>query len=186
MAVRPGRKPNKVRFFVMFAGLIVVGLGLVYGLHFVANPWALALPGRPALTGYWQGVVAYGPGDDRRVVLHLTDDEPSATDRCGDCPDLRGGIKVCQAGRAETYEIWGDPLNYRGTRFSLHTRSEDDGPGQRLNELDGDWGGDLLRIRTSFTTLAADGTVAAGSGSPTASFDMTRADEADFDDPSCR
>ncbi|MFI6267102.1 hypothetical protein [Micromonospora sp. NPDC051006] len=184
MAVRPRRKPNHVRFFALFIGLIVVGVGAVYGIHWAANPWALALPGKPALTGYWQGVVPYGPGDERRIVLHLADDQPSATDRCGDCPDLQGAFKVCHGPEVERYEVWGDPSNYLGTRFSLHTRPDVERSGPRLNEFDGDWDADLLRIRTSLTTFAADG-VLAGSGSPTASFEMTRAGEADFDDPSC-
>ncbi|TDC33439.1 hypothetical protein E1211_19180 [Micromonospora sp. 15K316] len=187
MAVRPQgrRKPNKLRFFVLFTALIVVGVGAVYGLHWAANPWALSLPGRPALTGHWQGTVPYGPADDRRIVLRLDDDPPSATDRCGDCPGMVGVAKVCTAGDAETYELWGDARNYRGTRFSLHTRPEAEGPGPHLNELHGEWDGDLVRIRTSLTTLGADGTTI-GSDSPPVTFEMTRADEDDLDRLSCR
>ncbi|MER7440723.1 hypothetical protein [Micromonospora avicenniae] len=187
MAVRPQgrRKANTPRFLALFIALIVVGVGVVYGLHWAANPWALSLPGRPALTGYWQGTVPYGPSDDRRIVLHLTDDPPSATDRCGDCPGMEGAAKVCDAGQIETYELWGDASNYRGTRFALHTRPGADGPGPRLNELHGEWDGDLVRISTSLIVLKDDG-AATGSDSPPVTFEMTRADEKDFDRLSCR
>ncbi|MFI7520735.1 hypothetical protein [Micromonospora globbae] len=186
MVVRPpGRRgPNRTRFVVMLVGLVVVGTGIVYGIHWLGHPWALALPGKPALTGYWQGDVPYGSGDERHIVLHLTDDPPSAHDRCTTCPALSGTATVCAGDRAERYELWGNPLNYLGSRFSLHTRSEAEGPGPRLNELHGEWEGDVIRVRTSLTRLDAAGATV-GSDSPPTTFEMSRADEAAFD-AACR
>ncbi|MCW3816144.1 hypothetical protein ONA91_17005 [Micromonospora sp. DR5-3] len=134
-------------------GVLVVGFGLIYGSHWLLNPW-VTVPGRPGLTGYWQGEVTVAPGDNRRVVLHLKGDPPN---RCQNCPDIDGEAKVCGATQHTTYDVWGDPLNFRGTRFSLKIRPVREGPGRFLNRLDGEWDGDLIRADTEITVIDADG-----------------------------
>jgi hypothetical protein len=152
----PSRRRKRRRQLLPFVGMIgvlAVGFGIVYGSHWLLNPW-VSLPGRPGLTGYWQGEVAVAPGDNRRVVLHLKGDPSS---RCSTCPDIAGEAKVCGATQNTTYEVWGDPLNFRGTRFSLKVRPVREGPGRFLNRLDGEWDGDLLKAETGITVIDADG-----------------------------
>ncbi|NUT35193.1 MAG: hypothetical protein HOV79_19225 [Hamadaea sp.] len=172
---RTRRTPNTRRFIVMFAGLIVVGLGLVYGLHWLANPWALALPGKPALIGVWQGEIAPGTSGSRRIVLRLDDDPPSATDRCGDCPDLSGIAKVCAAKAVETYELWGDTDTWDGSRFFLHSRSVAQGTGTTLRELTGSWDGDLVVMTSS----------SGDAGQQEVRFELRRAADGDLDGFTC-
>lgn len=174
---RPGR------VIVVVVAILVIGFGVTYGVHFLGSPWALSLPGHPALVGYWQGEMTFAPGDQRDVFLELRSDPPNSS--CSSCPDMNGTAKVC--GKQNTdYEVYGHALNYRGTRFSLKTRPTAEGGGTFLGQLTGTWDGtDLLRIRTSLIYKDANGVAHSSTGAdypsePPAQISMRRADEATF------
>jgi hypothetical protein len=154
---RPRRRPGPgrhKRFILGILGLGVAFLVFYYPLHWALNPWAVALPGKPALAGYWQGSVEFAPGDERRIVLHLVGEPPGRRSSSG----IDGAAKVCGATQNTRYEIWGDPDNYSGTRFSLHSRRTSTGPGSFLNGLTGEWdGADLLTVAAQVTVVDADG-----------------------------
>lgn len=177
------RRGRKLRPIVGIIGVLAVGYGLIYGSHWLLNPW-VSLPGRPALTGYWQGEVAVAPGDIRHLVVHLTGDPPN---RCTNCPEIDGTAEVCGAGQHTEYDVWGDPLNFRGTRFSLKIRPVRDGPGRYLNRLDGERDGDLLRVETGITVVDVNGAARWTSSSdrppePPVRLDLRRATAADYRD----
>jgi hypothetical protein len=188
----PSRRRKRLRTSVAIVGLFVVGIPLIYCLHWASNPWAMTLPGKPGLVGYWQGTVSYGPGDERRVVLRLIADPPSG--RCSNCPDIDGAAEVCGASHRAVYDIYGDPLNYRGTRFSLQARRETEGPGLYLRQLNGHWDGrDLLTVSTSLVRIDPDGAARSTTWTdeatgkimsddvPNARFELRRAGEAEYD-----
>lgn len=190
---RPRRRPSRRRFFVGIAALLVVGFGLIYGLHFAFNPWAFTFFGRSALVGYWQGEVSYGPGDNRQFALRLDDDMPTGRASCGNCPNISGAARVCGADHNARYEVYGDTENYRGTRFSLNARrDETEGPGLYLGQLDGVWDGhDMLTVSSSLVRIYPDGsarsttstdtrTGVTTSDTPTVRVELRRANEADF------
>src|SRR6201991_4440854 len=73
-------------------------------------------------------------------------------------PELEGGATGGAAGQNVAYEIYGDALNYRGTRFSLHAPRGGDAAGLYLGQLDGAWDGkDGLTIDTALIRIVADG-----------------------------
>ncbi|MFG3604469.1 hypothetical protein [Micromonospora chersina] len=175
------RRGGKLRVIVGGIGVVAVGFGLIYGSHWLLNPW-VSLPGRPGLTGYWQGDVAVAPDDNRHLVLHLKGDPPS---RCSNCPDIDGTAEVCGGGQHTEYDVWGDPLNFRGTRFALKIRPVRDGPGRYLNRLDGERDGDLLRIEVGITIVDADGVARSSTSSdqapePPLLLELRRATAADY------
>ncbi|GIF96895.1 hypothetical protein [Catellatospora citrea] len=172
---------------VAVCGVIMAGFGLIYGSHWLLNPWAM--PGRPGLVGYWQGEVTYGAGDTRTMVLRLTDQVGSGDGG----PEIDGSAKVCAAEQDATYEIYGDTLNYRGTRYSLHARRPDNTAGLYLGQLDGEWDGrDGLTISTALIRVDPDGAVRSTTSTDTRTgtttsdtitvrFELRRATAADFD-----
>jgi hypothetical protein len=183
---RRRRASRRKRYIIALVGLAAVFFTVFYGFFWLTNPWAVSLPGKPALTGHWHGELSFAPGDNRRVFLELRGDPPGSKCR-GGCPKIKGTGKVCGAGQNTTYEIWGSPLNYSGTRFSLHTRSTTEGLGSYLNGLNGEWdGNDLVTVGTSLTVRGSDGAARATASTdrppdPPLRFEMQRGSEAAFD-----
>lgn len=146
---RRRRKRKLGRHLFMVAAIFVAGIGSYYGLELAFDPWASPLTGQPTLTGYWEGKVSLSPGNDRQFVLQLK----SAKGKL----DISGDGKTCGAAGAATYEVWGDVLNYRGTRFTLHMRLWKEATGLRLSGLDGVWDGDVLKIWAESAAIDPDG-----------------------------
>ncbi len=170
---RPRRSRRERSRLVLVAGVFVVGLGLIYPAKWLMHPWSA--PGRPGLVGYWQGEVAYGSGDTRTMVLRLKDGVGGGDEGS----EIGGGAQVCGAEQNATYEISGDAVNYRGTRFWLNALPTGDAAGLYLGRLDGAWDGqDGLTVSTSLLQIDPDGT--ASRASTTVRFQLRRAGEADF------
>jgi hypothetical protein len=74
---------------------------------------------------------------------------------CDNCPDITGTAQSCDGrGGLQKYEIWGDPENWRGTRFQVKTRKVEDRPLElRLGDITGEWDKDILLLTT---TLRSD------------------------------
>ncbi|MEU6513021.1 hypothetical protein [Streptomyces sp. NPDC046978] len=140
-------------------------------------PWAYPLPGQPRLTGYWEGRIAYSDTDSRQILLQMRYDE-----NCSMACDMTGRIKVCGAGRNTEGDLAGDVHNWRGTRFTLNPylpRSKGD---VNIEKLDGDWSGDVVRMRAKVEFLDADGSWES-SRQPSAppAFEMRHINEGAFD-----
>jgi hypothetical protein len=161
---------------VLVGSLFVVGLGLIYPARWLMHPWAA--PGIPALVGYWQGEVAYGPGDNRTIVLRLTEGVGGGDEGS----EIGGSAKVCGAGHNVTYEISGDARNYRGTQFWLNAQPTGAAAGLYLGRLEGAWDGqDDLTVSTALLQIDADGAAGfATADTPTTRFQLRRAGKADF------
>lgn len=170
---RPPRRRAPKRSFVIF---LVAASGLVYfGLQLAFYPWAWSLTGQPTLTGYWEGKVSFAPGDDRQFVLQLRKTDKGKI-------DISGDGKTCGAAGAATYETWGDVLNYRGTRFTLHMRLWKEATGLRFSGLDGEWHGDVLKIRAESTAINPDGANRSNhQPADPPPFEMRRVSEATFE-----
>lgn len=145
------RRPKKWIYLLLLAGAAAV-LGLPYVAHALLYPWAISLTGKPTLTGYWQGEVAFAAGDRRHVVMHLRSEHGD----CGNCSSIDGAVKVCTAAHATTYRLTGDVKDYRGHRFLLGITPGESG-GRYLRTIDGQWpGGDQIDVAAKISVLDAD------------------------------
>lgn len=179
---RSKRCSRRVRAVIALGVIVVLGIALIFGVHWAFRPWAMSLPGRPGLVGYWQGEATFGPGDSRHVVLHLTDRAaPALSNVCTSCPAIHGTAEVCGAGRDTHYEVDGDPKNYTGTRFQLEMKPVDKGPGAYLDDLDGEWDGDELGISTHVFHAFADGSVDPVESQPAVDVELHHVGQAEYD-----
>lgn len=154
--------------------MFLVGLALIYPARWLMHPWAAPLG--PALVGYWQGEVAYGPDDSRTIVLRLTEGVGGGDEGS----EIGGTATVCAAEQDATYALSGDALDYRGTRLFLNAQPTRDATGLHLGRLDGAWDGhDGLTISTTLLRTAPDGSVTSADA-PTVRFQLHRAGKADF------
>ena len=178
------RSRSKTRAAVTLVAVFVLGWGVVVGLQWALNPWSMSLPGRATLTGHWQGEVIYGPDDNRRIVLEQTYSG-------GRGSNIGGKAKVCGTQNA-AYQVFGDTHDYSGSRFTLDPSWLEDKPGLYLNDLEGEWDGDLLRFHGALTLVHPDGstrssstTTAGGtvitSEDPQVRFEMRRSTSDDYD-----
>ncbi|MFB7275009.1 hypothetical protein [Streptomyces sp. NPDC056244] len=150
-------------------GLLILG-------RMVLTPWDFPLPGKPQLTGYWQGEVSYTAEDKRRLVLHLVRDE-----NCSMACDVTGEIKVCAAGKDTSGRFAGDVHNWSGSRFSLNLHLPQRDGDINMRTLNGTWEGDLVRMNAKIAVIDADGTWSSNHQIPDpAVFEMRPADEAVF------
>ncbi|MFG1709679.1 hypothetical protein ACFLIM_41505 [Nonomuraea sp. M3C6] len=126
---------------LVVAGIVAAALGLPYLGQMVFEPWARSPSGAPTLTGYWAGTVTF-PGKGRvRVAMELY--APIHARRCGNCPEVKGDLKVCASGHPVGYEVWGHVSDRRASSFSLLGRTS----GASLGGLEGWWqGGDTLTV----------------------------------------
>lgn len=151
------RKKPYVLLVAVLALILTAGLGVPYVAHALLNPWAISLTGRPTLTGHWNGLAAFAPGDRRQVVLNLR----SAPRRgpCSRCSPIDGDVKVCAAAGATTHRLTGDVQGRHARRFSLSV-TPGDRPGDYLRWLNGEWaGGDQVRITATLVLRDPDGAI---------------------------
>ncbi|QXE33713.1 hypothetical protein KQY30_04860 [Streptomyces sp. GMY02] len=142
----------------------------------VLTPWDFPLPGKPQLTGYWQGEVSYTAEDKRRVVLHLVRDE-----NCSMACDVTGQIKVCAAGKNTSGRFAGDIHNWSGSRFTLDLYLPRRDGDINMRTLNGTWEGDLVGMNAKIAVIDADGSWSSNHQIPDPpTFEMRRADEGVF------
>lgn len=117
-------------------------------IHWVLNPWAVSLPGKPGLVGYWRGEVPFGPDDTRRIVLDLNGHPADG---------ITGAAKVCGGPHRTFYRIDGEADDRSGTRFWLSPSVDNHDPGIYLQRMKGEWdGAQLVMIDATLTTFTAD------------------------------
>lgn len=140
-----------IRPIAVFAGVAFIGFGLLMLLEAALTPWARSLTGDPVLVGEWYGEMQTPTGG--RQVVHVTIESPSYG--CDNCPDITGTAQSCDGqGDLQKYEIWGDPENWRGTKFQVKTRKVEDRPlALRLGDITGEWDENTLLLTT---TLRSD------------------------------
>lgn len=72
MAATKKTKPmTRRRILVIFVVLFAILGRLYFADRLLLNPWSMSLTGKPTLTGYWRGEVAFGPDDKRTLVMHV-------------------------------------------------------------------------------------------------------------------
>lgn len=176
------------RYFIGFVALAALVIGTLLGIRELTNPdWAK----EGALVGHWSGKLAYGPGDERPVVLRLAEYEGGSRGDTSDL-DLYGAAKSCGPDGQTDYTLSGKVLNDDGTSFDVGFGSEDPAPGRNLNGAVGTWdGNDLLTLKMRFATAKPGGelegtaTSSAKSGTPSdpgevVTFRMQRSTEDQF------
>ncbi|MGI8330453.1 hypothetical protein ACRYCC_10860 [Actinomadura scrupuli] len=176
---RPRKRGRRLLWLLVAAALAAVVIGVPYVAHALLNPWAISLTGRPTLTGYWQGQVAFAPGDQRSVVLHIRS-EPR-TGRCPNCSPIDGAVRVCAGARPMTYELTGRVHDRHARGFRLSVSPGETG-GRYLRWFDGTWpGGDQISVSATILVIDADG-VSRSDHQPAqpVRFAMRRAAKADF------
>ncbi|MEV7321994.1 hypothetical protein [Streptomyces sp. NPDC093970] len=140
-------------------------------------PWAYPLPGRPSLTGYWQGRIVYSPTDSRQILLRIRYEE-----NCSMACSMTGRVKVCGAGRNTAGDLTGDVHTWSGRRFSLYLHLPAARDDMRIQTLDGDWYGDAVRMRAKVDYYDAAGTWSSSQQPPApGAFGMRRIDGGHFD-----
>lgn len=159
--------------------LAVFGVGLVaveWVLPCVFNPWSVAMPGVPALVGYWRGEVAFEPGDRRTVVLELD----SFDGVHGIAMD--GRAKACGPTAVE-YTLNGETGNWSGSEFELYAYRVGEDRGVLLDHLNGTWDkADRLALTVELRVVDDDGAVRSSTPvPPPVRLAMHRAAEDDFD-----
>lgn len=145
-ASKARRKSGALRSIVLISLVGLAGWGILMVAEAALNPWSLSLTGGPTLAGEWFGEMTTPTGKRRIVRL--------VVDRSG-LPDITGKALWCDGGQnIQEHELWGNPENWRGTRFSAKTRKAYDLPLElRPGDLHGEWEGDTLRLTT---TLRSD------------------------------
>jgi hypothetical protein len=176
------RKPTWRRSVLAAGGLFGLLAVLIAVDRILVNPWSFSLTGEPTLTGHWQGEVHYPANIKKRFVLHIGYHMPNG--HCGGgCSNIDGRAKECGPGGNQSYEVWGDTENHRGTRFTVHLRADNDRqPGPRVNGFDGRWHGDELSIDATFARIYPDGSARSSTGEQnTLELTLRRSDESTFD-----
>ncbi|MYZ36786.1 MULTISPECIES: hypothetical protein [unclassified Streptomyces] len=174
---QPRRKKSLRRRTIEGVAVLAALFGLLILARMLLTPWDFPLPGKPQLTGYWQGEVSYTADDKRRLMLHLVRDE-----NCSMACDVTGEVKICGAEKDTSGDFAGDVHNWRGSRFSLNlylpTRKAD----INMRKLDGEWEGDVVRMRSKVDVIDADGAWSSNRQIPDPPmFEMRRASETVFE-----
>ncbi|GAA5196319.1 hypothetical protein GCM10023322_64960 [Rugosimonospora acidiphila] len=143
----------------------------------VFDPWSVTLLGHRALIGYWAGDAAFAPGDVRHVSLHLH----YRGGDCEDCSKIEGDAHLCGTAYDMPYRLDGDTKDYHGTRFTLSALVGRHEPGVHLDTLDGEWHGDVLRVRPSLWRIDPDeGAHSDDQPADPPPFDLRRVAKSDF------
>lgn len=151
----PAQRAHPVRRAMMIA-LLFTGLATAFFalwvIHWLVHPWAVSLPGKPGLVGYWHGEVRFAQDDTRRIVLDLNGDPPMGRGTLID-----GVAKVCGGPHRMSYVLDGDTHNRSGTRFWLDPSVDNYDPGVYLYRMTGEWDlADLVTIDATLATFTAD------------------------------
>lgn len=136
-----------LRCVLTFAAIFALFLGGTLLLEIPLAPWLRSFGLWSTLTGDWQGEVRTPDGRLSVVYIEIRGDVLKPGARGPQRSYIHGLARWCDArGRIWDYEIWGNPDNWRGTRFHLSTRgtvSRESGFG--LGNLRGEWSGDEIR-----------------------------------------
>jgi hypothetical protein len=142
---------------------VAIGLFLVVAVAIVAAgdlleekvlyPWSDTSGGRPALVGTWVGEMLTGRGSPRAVFLDLDRYHSTGRRRCGNCNNVDGEARMCEAGgRVRAYEMFGWVADRRGSGVRIGLTPVPDPPpdGLSMSHLNGTWdGGDALTMRAT-------------------------------------
>jgi hypothetical protein len=177
-----GGSPRALVRAAVFVVLLVVAL-MAAEIPFV--PWARSFGLWPTLTGSWFGESS-PHGGGAFVYLELNGGMSSGSQRR---PFLRGRAKWCSPGNTvHDYDLFGEPDNWRGTRFHLEPRSVGEQPfGPVLSQLRGEWDKDEIRaegvviVRASTASATAiRGAVTTTSSPAVVHYVLRRGHEDDF------
>ncbi|MFI6017664.1 hypothetical protein ACIBCP_08665 [Streptomyces sp. NPDC051287] len=171
------RRPRLLRKGLKAAGTLAALAAAVLVARTVLIPWAYPLPGRPSLTGYWQGRIVYSPTDSRQVLLRIRYEE-----NCSMACAMTGRAKVCGARRDTAGDLTGDVHTWSGRRFSVYPHLPPARGDIRIETMDGDWRGDEIRMRAKVEYYDAAGTWNSSQQPPAPKvFEMHRIDGGRFD-----
>ena len=178
-----GRRRRRRRWGLLVLLLAVLGAAGV-AIHWGPYPWAFPL--LSTLTGSWNGELQVASQDRRYLHLELGLDTSKSSCHT-DCA-ITGDALICDShGSVQDYHVAGDPRNWRGTRFYLDLYAAKRHPGLllELGRIEGDWRGDVLRLRAgpTFATVQRDGSITTASGGtqpPLRSWHMRRGGSAEF------
>lgn len=177
-----------LRAFFVFAVLVAVVITAMLGIRELSKPdWAKD----GALVGHWSGTLAFGPGDERPVVLRLAEHRGGSRGDTSDL-DLYGAATSCGTGGQTDYTLSGKVLNDEGTSFDVGFASKNPAPGRNLNGARGTWDeDDLIALEMRFATAKPGGELegtassSANSGTPSdpdevVTFKLQRSTEGQF------
>lgn len=157
MSGLPRRKTSRVRRWTGLGGLVLLGVGLFFGLEALLMPWARSLTGAPTLTGAWMGQFVTPAGRTVAISIELMRSLPGRN--CAKCPRLLGIAHVCNDGQLQVYRLSGDVEDWRGRQFRLSTHEQpEDRVRPVLGALRGHWQQDHLLLATSLLVRGAPGT----------------------------
>ncbi len=125
----------------MVATAVIAVISLSILLEVPRAPWARSLGLWPTLAGDWTGELRTSDGHARPLFVTIWGFVP----RRGR-PSINGRARLCDQGAIRNFEIFGEPDNWRGTRFhfSMSPTVERDWP-LAPGELGGEWDRDAIR-----------------------------------------
>jgi hypothetical protein len=174
----PWRAIRRALLTVVLAGVGVFAAYLLLDAAFA--PWMRSFGLWPTLTGNWHGELETADG-----VSFVYFEIRGVRRQRGS--DIHGHAKWCDgSGRIWDYEISGRPNNWRGTRFSLSTRSVvERESGVSPAELQGEWRGDEIHatgalVSHTRTATASASETARPASAPPVRYTLRRGSETAF------
>jgi hypothetical protein len=157
MMARERARRRTVPWYVAIGLFLLVALGISSAGELleqkVLYPWSDTSGGRAALIGTWVGEMRTGRGEPRGVFLDMDRHRSTGRRRCGNCPNVEGEARMCDArGLVRAYSLWGTVENRRGSSLRMGLTPEPSPPpdGLSLSHLRGTWdGADALALRAT-------------------------------------
>ena len=171
--------------------MIVVGVGYYAALTLIEiplAPWIRSFGLWPTLTGDWHGEVLTADGRVSFVYFEIRGEVLNPSSRGTGRSYIRGTARWCdESRRIWDYDVWGNPDNWRGTKFHLSTsRKAERESGVTLGDLRGEWRGDEIRALGALVAFGRSATATASRSSPPAAppppvrYTLRRGAEKDF------
>jgi hypothetical protein len=176
-----------LRILLTMTAIGLGGFAALTVLEVPLAPWLRSFGVWPTLAGDWHGKLEMPDGRVSPVYLRIGGSVLDLGARGTGRSDIRGSARWCDArGSIRDYDIWGNPDNWRGTRFHLSTRSRlERDSGETIDNLQGEWSGDEIRAVGRLVSLARTATATATRTSrpaapPQVRYTLRRGNESEF------
>ena len=138
--------------WAMIKPALFVGVFVVIGV--LAFPWAVPLPGRPALTGGWTGELRSGSGPPAWLYMNLQMASGNYSSRLGGSQPLGKDGALCTRRRRIDLRVAGVTTAWSGKSLDLLLMSIEPSRPELQLDITGKWDGHELELRKEDRSLA--------------------------------